>query len=250
MAGHSKWANIKHRKERQDKKRGKLFSKLSKMIAVAAREKGGNPDKNPDLAMAMEKAKDANMPKENIQRAIKRGTGELEGVDYKKEIMEAYGPSGSGFIIKTLTDNKNRTLSEIRGILKEHGGSLAQKNAVSWKFEQKGKLVIRTSDDFKKENLIDKVIEAGAQDFEELEDGIIVYTEPQGLHQVKKSLKSEGVAIEETSFSQEPKTLVEVKDVSKAKTLVKLSRKLEEHDDVEAIYSDFDIPEEIVEKVA
>lgn len=246
MSGHSKWANIKYRKERQDAKKGLAFSKVSKMITIAAREKGGDPDKNSDLALAIEKAKQVNMPKENIERAIKKGTGELEGVKIEQETLEGFGPEGIALLIKIMTDNKNRTLAEIRSILRQYQGKLAEKGAVSWKFLKKGQLVIRNQKGFSQDKLLELVIEIGASDFQELDDGLIVFTEPNQLHQIKEGLEKEGLKIESASFSLEPKDSVRVEDSSSAKKILKLVEKLEEHDDVESVSSDFDIPEEVI----
>ncbi len=246
MSGHSKWANIKYRKERQDAKKGQAFSKISKMITVAAREKGGDPEKNPDLALAIEKAKQVNMPKENIERAIKKGTGELEGVDIEQEILEAFGPEGIALLIKIVTDNTNRSLAEIRSILNQYQGKLAETGSVSWKFVRKGQLIIRKQKGIDSERLLELILRAGAKDYQELDDGLMVFTEPDQLHQIKESLEKENIKIEEASFSLEPNDTIKKEEKKKAEKILKLVEKLEDHSDVESISSDFDISEEVL----
>jgi len=248
MSGHSKWSNIKYRKERQDAKKGLAFSKVSKMITVVARAKGGDPDKNPDLALAIDKAKQVNMPKENIERAIKKGTGELEGTRIEQETLEAFGPGGIGLIIKIITDNKNRTLAEIRSILRQHQGKLAENGAVKWKFDRKGQLIIRDQKGFNRDKLLELIIEVGASDYQELDNGLVVFTEPDRLHQIKEKLEKGGLKIESASFSLEPRDSVKIEDPTRAKQILKLMEELERHDDVESISSDFDIQDDIIEK--
>jgi YebC/PmpR family DNA-binding regulatory protein len=249
MAGHSKWANIKHRKGRQDKKKGKLFSKLSKMITSAAREGGGDSDMNPNLAMAVDKAKDANMPKDNIERAIKKGTGELEGKDYKTDRLEAYGPGGVAIMINIVTDNRNRTLSDLKGIIRDYEGSLADKGSVAWKFEKRGKMLIEAKDEAERDRLLEPIIDFGATDYEEFEDGLIVYTKPSGLHAVKRKLEQNKIKPKEVEFSWEPKIEVKIGDKKVAKRILKLMTDLEEHDDVESVFADFDINDDILENI-
>jgi YebC/PmpR family DNA-binding regulatory protein len=247
MAGHSKWANIKHRKGRQDAKKGKQFSKLTKMISTAAREGGGDPDKNPSLAMVIEKAKEYNMPKDNIERAINRGTGDVEGVEYKSDRLEAYGSGGVALMINIVTDNRNRTLSEIKSVLKDHQATLAEKGSVSWKFVKRGKMLVEVGDEEEREKLLEPIIEFGAVDYEELDKGLIVYTKPSELHQVKNSLEKNKIKPKEAEFSWEPKTTIVIEDKKVAGQLIKLMETLEDHDDVESVFSDFDIKDELIE---
>jgi len=249
MAGHSKWANIKHRKGRQDKKRGKLFSKLSKMISTAAREGGGDIDMNSNLAMVVDKAKDANMPKSNIERAIKKGTGELEGEEYKSDRLEAYGPGGVAIIINIVTDNRNRTLSDLKGILRDYEGSLAEKGSVAWKFKKRGKMLVEASNEGERDRLLEPIIEFGAQDYEELDDGLLIYTQPSQLHDVKRKLEQNKIRAKEAEFTWEPKLEVKVEDKSVAKRTLNLMDELENHDDVESVYADFDIDDQILEQI-
>jgi YebC/PmpR family DNA-binding regulatory protein len=249
MAGHSKWANIKHRKERQDKKKGKLFSKLSKMITIAARQGGGEVDKNPDLSLAVDKAKEANMPKDNIERAIKKGTGELEGSEIVSERLEAYGPSGIAIMIDISTDNRNRALSEIRGILRDYDASMAEKGSVSWKFIKRGKIIVEVASHEDRERLLEPIIEAGATDYDEMDDGFLIYTQPSDLHQVKKNLEKNKLKVKDAEFSFEPKNEISVDDKSHAKKILKLMDELGGYDDVDEVYSDFDIAEEIIDQI-
>ncbi len=249
MAGHSKWANIKHRKGRQDKKRGKLFSKLSKMISTAAREGGGDIDMNPNLSMVVDKAKEANMPKSNIERAIKKGTGELEGEEYKSDRLEAYGSGGVAIIINIMTDNRNRTLSDLKGILRDHEGSLAEKGSVAWKFEKKGKMLIEVASEEDRDRLLEPIIEFGAEDYQELDDGLLVYTSPSQLHEVKRKLEQNKIKAKEAEFTWEPKIEVKIEDKSTAKRILNLMDELEDHDDVESVYADFDIEDKILNEI-
>jgi len=244
MSGHSKWANIKHRKERQDAKKGKAFSQVSKMITVSAQIKGGDPSQNSDLALAIEKAKAVNMPKANIERAIKKGIGELAGAQITQETLEAFGPAGIALVFNVLTDNRNRTLAEIRKLLKESGGKLAEKGSVAWKFAKKGQLVIRQSKDMDIDQILEETIEAGASDYDQIDDGLIVYTQPSQLHAIKTKLEEKGIKIEEAGIMLQPNDSLEISDPKKAKRIIKLMHALEDHDDIESVSSDFDILEE------
>ncbi|MFW6006461.1 MAG: YebC/PmpR family DNA-binding transcriptional regulator [Bacillota bacterium] len=250
MAGHSKWANIKHRKQKQDKKKAKLFSKLSKKIAIAAREGGGDPETNADLSMAIEKAQDNNMPKDNIEKAIKRGTGELEGVEYEEFVYEGYGPGGVALYLDITSDNRNRTASEIRHILSDSGGNLGEEGCVAWMFEQKGKIVIDFEDneDADNEELMLDAIEAGAEDVEIDDNIVIIYTAPEDLIEVRESLESTGYEIESGDFTMIPNNEVKL-DKNTAKKTLNLMDKLEDHDDVQEVYANFDIPDEIMEEI-
>jgi len=241
MSGHSKWSQIKYKKSITDAKRGKIFSKLSREISVAAREKGGDPQTNPKLRLAIEKAKEFNLPKENIERAIKRGTGELKGGILEEVIYEAYGPGGIALIIEGITDNKNRTLSEIKNILSTHNGKLAGGGSVSYLFEKKGCIIIDLKlqiEDLKnKEKLELEAIEAGAEDLKWRNDILEIYTKLEDLEKIKKSLQDKNIIIESSSIDWVPKVEIELKDQKTKEQLNKLFEALDENDDVQEIYS-------------
>ncbi|NPA54328.1 MAG: YebC/PmpR family DNA-binding transcriptional regulator [Aquificae bacterium] len=250
MAGHSKWHNIRHKKAKMDAKRGQLFTKLLREITVAARQGGGDPEFNPRLRIAIEKAKKANMPIENIERAIKRGTGELEGVNYEEVVYEGYGPEGVAVIVECLTDNRNRTTAEVRHIFTKHGGNLGASGCVSFLFEEKGVIYVSKSK-YDEETIFEKAIEAGAEDvIIDDEEFYEIRTEPKELYSVKENLEKEGIEIEKAEITRIPTTTVEVKDPEKAEKLLKLLDALEESDDVQKVYSNFEIPEEIMAKVS
>ncbi len=250
MAGHSKWHNIRHKKAKMDAKRGQLFTKLLREITVAARQGGGDPEFNPRLRIAIEKAKKANMPIENIERAIKRGTGELEGVNYEEVVYEGYGPEGVAVIVECLTDNRNRTTAEVRHIFTKHGGNLGASGCVSFLFEEKGVIYVPKSK-YDEETIFEKAIEAGAEDvIMDDEEFYEIRTEPKELYSVKENLEKEGVEIEKAEITRIPTTTVEVKDPEKAEKLLKLLDALEDSDDVQKVYSNFEIPEEIMAKVS
>jgi YebC/PmpR family DNA-binding regulatory protein len=249
MAGHSKWANIKHRKQKQDKKRGKLFSKLSRKIAVAAREGGGDPEMNADLSFAIDKAKDNDMPKDNIERAIKRGTGELEGVDYKQFTYEGYGPGGVALYLDIMSDNRNRTASEIRHILSEHGGNLGEAGCVAWMFERKGQIIIDlNSTDLDEEEVMMEAIEAGADDIETEDNVVTVYTKTKRFQDVKAGLKKKAFEFVESDLAMVPNTTIKL-EKSDAKKMINLMEDLEDHDDIQEVYSNFDIPANVMEQI-
>ena len=250
MAGHSKWHNIRHKKAKMDAKRGQIFTKLLREITVAAKQGGGDPEFNPRLRIAIEKAKKANMPIENIERAIKRGTGELEGVTYEEVTYEGYGPEGVAVIVECLTDNRNRTTSEVRHIFTKHGGNLGSSGCVSFLFEEKGVIYVPKSK-YDEETIFEKAIEAGAEDvITDDEEFYEIRTEPKELYSVKENLEKEGVEIEKAELTKIPTTTVEVKDKEKAEKLLKLLDALEDSDDVQKVYSNFEIPEEIMSKVS
>ena len=250
MAGHSKWANIKHKKKKEDKRRAKLFSKLSKKIAVAAREGGGDPEKNPDLRMVIDKARDNNMPNENIERAIKRGTGNLEGVNYEEFVYEGYGPGGVALYLELMSDNRNRTASELRHILSERGGNLGQSGCVAWMFERKGQYIMDLdSTDLNEDELMLEALEAGAEDVLVEGNTVTIYSDPTEYEQVKENLEKKGFDFNSTDIAMIPNNNVKL-DKSDAKKMLKLMDELEDHDDVQEIYANFDIPDEIMEEIA
>ncbi len=244
MAGHSKWANIRHKKAAQDAKRGKIFTKLAREITVAAREGGGDPEKNPRLRAAIEKARKFNMPKENIERAIKRGTGEIAGESYEEVTYEGYGPGGVAIIVKCLTDNRNRTAAEVRHAFSKHGGNLGTSGCVSWMFERKGVISI-PAENYDEDTVMMAAIEAGAEDVVREDNKFIVYTNPSDLESVKEGIISSGIEIEEAKLDLIPNTTTRVEGETALKVL-KLLETLEDLDDVQEVYSNFDMPEEVM----
>lgn len=247
MSGHSHWSQIRFKKEISDARRGQLFTKLANAITIAAREGGKDPQTNFKLRVAIEKAREQNMPRENIERAIKRGTGEIEGAKIEEVTYEGYGPSGLALIINILSDNKNRALNEIRNILSRFGGKLAESGSVSYLFEQKGLIRVEIKDKDREEIEL-MAIEAGAEDFEE-DEMLLIWTKPNQLFQVKKALEEKGIKITSASLSLEPKTPVKITDESKALKILKLMDALDECQDVANVYSNFDIPSELIKKI-
>ncbi len=245
MAGHSKWANIKHRKGRQDAKRGKLFGKLAKAIEVAARQGGGNPDFNPTLATAVDKAKSASMPNDNIERAIKRGTGEVEGAVYEEMFYEGYGPGGVALYVQVLTDNRNRAASDVRAAFTRHNGSLGEPGSVGYLFSQKG-LILATGEE---DELMLAALDAGAEDVRGGGDGTYeVITEASDMRSVRDALQVAGLAIESADVTQLPSNSVPVEE-REAKKVLRLIDSLDDLDDVQAVYANYDIDDEVMEKV-
>jgi YebC/PmpR family DNA-binding regulatory protein len=247
MAGHSKWASIKHKKAATDAKRGKLFTKLARAITVAARE-GGDPDGNPALGLAVQKARDASMPKENIQRAIDRGTGaggEAEAIEHA--VYEGYGPGGAAILVEALTDNRNRTGAEIRHAFDKHGGSLGEPGSVAWQFSKRGVILLDGSR-YGEDDLI-AAIDAGAEDVSEDGNVLKVVTSAGALSTVREALESSGVEIESAEQTMEPKSVVEV-GREEAPSLLRLMDALEEHDDVDSVHANFDVPAEVLEREA
>ncbi|MFW6271030.1 MAG: YebC/PmpR family DNA-binding transcriptional regulator [Bacillota bacterium] len=250
MAGHSKWDNIKHQKQKEDKRRAKLFSKLTKRITVAAREGGGDQEMNNDLRRAIQKAKDNNMPKDNIERAIKRGTGELEGVDYENFVYEGYGPGGVALYMDILSDNRNRTASELRHILSNNGGNLGESGCVAYMFEKKGRIMIDLSEnEIGEEELLLQAIEIGAEDVLVNSGVATVYTTMEELEDVREELENEGIEVDSADLAMVPNNEVEVNDKSTAKKTLNLMEKLEDHEDIQEVYTNFDIPDNIMEEI-
>ena len=249
MSGHSKWASIKHKKAATDAKRGQLFTKLARAIAIAAREGGGDPDSNFTLAAAIEKAKSYSMPKDNIERAIDRGTGEGGGDEQiERVVYEGYGPGGAALLVEALTDNRNRTGAEIRHAFDRHNGNLGEPGSVAWQFEKKG-VVLVDGERYSEDDLIG-AIDAGAEDVARDGDVLKVTTEPADLAAVRAALEGSGVEIESADLAMEPNAVVEIADESEARALVRLIESLDDHDDVEAVHANFDIPEALLEQVA
>jgi YebC/PmpR family DNA-binding regulatory protein len=239
MAGHSKWKQIKHYKAAADAKRGALFTKLIREITVAAKTGGGDPDGNPRLRTAIEAARNASMPKDNIERAIKKGTGELEGVDYQEVTYEGYGPGGVALLIHTLTDNVNRTVAEIRHALSRGGGNLGATNSVAWMFERKGQIFV-DSTRYDEDPTLEAALDGGAEDLKREGDQYIVTTDATDLHSVKSALERNGIAVQEAEIANIPKTSVHVEGKT-AESLLKLMEELEELDDVQKVEANFDI---------
>ncbi|RLC42366.1 MAG: YebC/PmpR family DNA-binding transcriptional regulator [Candidatus Coatesbacteria bacterium] len=248
MSGHSKWSTIKRKKAAQDAKKGKIFSKLIREITIASKLGGGDEESNPRLRMAVQSAKEANMPKENIERAIKRGTGELPGVEYEELTLEAYGPCGVAILIDALTDNRNRTVGEIRYILDKFGGRLAESGSTIWNFERKG-LVVVEGEGVDIDKLLDTVIEAGADDVLRENDLIEIYSNVEVLNDVIEAVDRGGYSRKLAEISMVPKTTVrlEGKDAEK---LLNLLNNLEDQDDVQKVWTNFDIPDEIITALA
>jgi len=248
MSGHSKWSSIKHKKGAVDKKRGKLFSKLSRAIIVAARDGGGDPDNNPTLATAIQKAREASMPKDNIQRAIDRGTGAgADGAAIERIVYEGYGPAGVAVLVEALTDNRNRASAEIRFAFSSHGGSLGEPGSVAWIFEKKGVIVV-DGERYGEDDVI-VAIDAGAEDVREEDGKLRVICEPSDISAVREALDGAGVEIESAGLATEPKSSVEVKGHD-AERLLKLLDALDEQDDVDEVFANFDIPDDVLEQLA
>lgn len=245
MSGHSKWANIKHRKGRQDAARGKLFGKLAKAIEIAAREGGGSIDFNPTLATAVEKAKAASMPNDNIDRAIKRGTGEVEGVEYEEFFYEGYGPAGVALYVQVLTDNRNRAASDVRAAFTRHNGNLGEPGSVGYLFSQKGLIVALGDED----SVMLTALDAGAEDVREADEGSFeVITNASDMRSVREALVSAGVEVESADVTQMPANLVPVEE-SEARKLLRLIDALDDLDDVQAVFSNYDIDDAVMERV-
>lgn len=247
MAGHSKWAQIKHKKAKEDAKRGKIFSKLTRAIMVAAKQGGGNPDTNPALANAIEKAKEYNLPQENIERAIKRATGELGGIAYEKVIYEGYGPGGVAIMVEVMTDNRNRTAAEMRHIFSRHGGNLGEFGCVAWMFEKRGVIYV-SKDEVDEDTLLQLVLDAGAEDLQSSDGSFQILVDPERFNEVKEAIENSNVKIESSGITMHPKNVVKVVEKDVARKVLRLMDELEDHDDVQEVYSNFDIPDEIIEE--
>lgn len=248
MSGHSKWHSIKHKKAATDAKRGKLFSRLIKEITVAAKLGGGDVDTNPRLRTAVQKAKDANMPADNIDRALKKGTGELPGVTYEEQIYEGYGPSGVAIMVEVLTDNKNRSTSEIRMIFSRNNGNMAGVGSVAWIFNKKGFIAV-SKNLADEETLFMSVTEAGAEDFTSEPDQFEIITDPQDMEAVKEAMGKIGVDPEIAEITFVPQNSMKITDKAEAGKILRLVDLLEDHDDVQNVYSNFDIPDEILSEL-
>ena len=244
MSGHSKWKTNKGKKGIADAKKGATYTKIIKELTVIARDGGGNPDTNPRLRAVMQKAKEANMPSDNVKMAIKRGTGELPGVVYETCVYEAYGPGGVAMMIEVLTDNKNRTSAEIRNIMAKKGGSFAGAGSVSWMFTMKGYFLIEKSQ-AKEDELMNIVLDAGAEDMKTDEKNYEVFTSPQNFEKVKLSIEAKGIKPQDAETTMIPSSTIKLAG-NEAKQLLSLIDALEEHDDVQQVYANFDIPDELI----
>lgn len=246
MSGHSKWSTIKRKKGAADAKRGKIFTRLIKEITVAARMGGGDPDGNPRLRSAIAIAKSENMPKDNIARAIKKGTGELEGEVYEEITYEGYGPGGVAVLVDCMTDNKNRTVAEVRYFFSKSGGNLGESGCVSWMFDRKGSILVDKAT-IDEEKLMDLALEAGAEDVVDEESEFLVLTEPDDFEAVREALQQEGVKALEASIGMIPQNVVEIKEEKVAKQVMRLLDNLEDFEDVQNVYANFDIDESLLE---
>lgn len=246
MSGHSKWKQIKYKKAKADAERGKVFTRLIKEITVAARSGGGDEASNPRLRTAILAAKAANMPAANIDRAIKKGTGELPGVSYEEVTYEGYGPGGTALLVECLTDNKNRTVAEIRHAFSKHAGNLGESGSVSWMFERKGEITMPLNG-MSEDEVMEIALEAGAEDLAIEEDIAFITCLPEDLETVKSALEEKNMAIEQAEIAMVAQNTVKV-DVKNTEKLIKLVEVLEDHDDVQNVYSNFDLDEEVFEE--
>ena len=246
MAGHSKWANIKHRKGAQDAKRGKIFTKVIKELTVASRIGGGDPDTNPRLRTAIDKAKQANMPKDNVDRAIKKGSGDLDGVSYEEGLFEGYGPGGVALIVEFLTDNRTRTVADVRHCFSKYGGNLGVSGSVAFLFDRKGLISFSANNDF--DQIFEIALEAGAEDVKDEDDVYEVITEPEDFIQVREAMAAADLEWEtaETTMIPQNQVMLEGKP---AETMLKLMDALEDNDDVQNVYANFDISEDELAKI-
>ncbi len=244
MSGHSKWSTIKHKKGAADAKRGKIFTKVIKEITVAARIGGGDIDGNPRLRLAVQKAKEVNMPQENVTRAIKKGTGELEGVQYEETSYEGYGPGGVAIFMEVMTDNKNRTVGELRATLGKNGGNMGENGCVAWIFEQKGLITVKISEKGE-EQLLELAIDAGADDMQTVDDYYEITTSVESFEPVRKAIEDAGIEIQSSELTRIPQNTVNVEE-KYCKSLLRLMDTLEDHDDIQKVYSNFEITDEIM----
>ncbi|AGF80015.1 DNA-binding regulatory protein, YebC/PmpR family [Desulfocapsa sulfexigens DSM 10523] len=249
MSGHSKWANIKHKKGAADAKRGKIFTRLIKEITVAARMGGGDPDGNPRLRSAIVTARAENMPKDNITRAIKKGTGELEGEVYDEILYEGYGPGGVAVLVECMTDNRNRTVADIRHYFAKSGGNLGESGCVAYMFDKKGMMLVDKTT-ISEEALMELAIEAGADDVVEEDDYFQIVTAPEDFDAVRDELEEGGVSFAEASLTMVPQTTIEVTEEKPARALLKLLDNIEGHDDVQNVHANFDIDDDLMEQLS
>ncbi len=248
MAGHNKWSQIKRKKAAIDQKRGKIFAKIIKEISIAAREGGGDPEANPRLRLAIQMAKDANMPQDNITRAIKRGTGEVPGMQYEEVVYEGYGPGGVAILMESVTDNRNRTVAEIRHLLSKHNGRLGEAGSVSWMFTRKGVIRVPTGK-IEEDELLQVAIEAGADDMQPTDDYYEITTGIENFEKVKQALTENNIPVDSAELQMEPNSIVPIEGKD-AEQVLKLIEALDDHDDVQNVYTNFEIDDEVFDKLA
>jgi YebC/PmpR family DNA-binding regulatory protein len=249
MSGHSHWAGIKYKKAAADAKRGKIWSKIARMIIVAAKSGGGDPAANLSLRYAIDKAKAANMPKDTIEKAIKKGTGEVEGVTFEEVLYEGYGPRGVAIMVEALTDNRNRTTPEVKRLFERHGGSLGTSGCVNWMFRKKGLITVNTAS-VGEEQLLEIALSAGADDMQTVGDIFEITCEPGAYEALKKALQEKEIATEVAEISMVPQNTIEINDAQTAKKIISLMENFEDHEDVQNAYANFDIPEEIIARIS
>jgi len=248
VSGHSKWANIKHKKAKMDAQKGKIFTKLGRELIVAARAGGPDPAANFRLKIAIENAKAANMPNDNIQRAIQKGAGGGEGANYEELRYEGYGPGGVAIMLTILTDNRNRTAGELRHIFSKNGGNLGESGCVSWMFEEKGQLTVpRANLSLSEDDLMLLALDAGAEDLESEDESFQIYTAPVDMENVRQALLDQGIPIEEAAINLVPQNTVKIGDVEQAKKIIRLIETLEEHDDIQKVYTNFDLADSLAD---
>jgi len=249
MSGHSHWAGIRYKKAAVDAKRGKMWSKLARMIIVAAKSGGGDPSANLPLRYAIDKAKSANMPKDTIEKAIKKGTGEVEGVNFVEVLYEGYGPGGAAIMVEVLTDNRNRTAPEIKRIFEKHGGSLGTSGCVNWMFSKKGFITVNTGE-ADEEQLLEIALDAGADDMQNVGEVFEITCDTSAYEKLKERLQEKEIPMRVAEISMVPQNTVPVGDAATAKKIISLMEAFEDHDDVQNTYANFDIPDEIVARIS
>ncbi len=249
MSGHSHWAGIKYKKAAADAKRGKIWSKIARMIIVAAKSGGGDPSANLSLRYAIDKAKAASMPKDTIEKAIKKGTGEVEGVTFEEVLYEGYGPGGVAIMVEALTDNRNRTTPEIKRVFERHGCSLGASGCVNWMFSKKGLITVNTAS-AGEEQLLEIALNAGADDMRTVGDVFEITCEPGAYEALKKTLEEKEIATEVAEISMVPQNTIAINDEQTAKKIISLMEDFEDHDDVQNVYANFDIPDEIMARMS
>ena len=247
MSGHSKWATIKHKKAANDKARAKVFAKILRQVEVAAREGGGDPEANPTLRTMYQKARDNSIPMDTIDRAVKRGTGDLDGVTYSEVTYEGYAPGSVAVMVEVLTDNRNRTGAEVRNIFTKNGGSTSEPGAVAWQFDRKGQILVARATD--EEELMLAALDAGAEDIVDDGDSWRVMTPPSDLHAVRTALDGAGITVESADLTMVPQATIALETAESAKRVLRLIDALDDHDDVQAVHANFDIPDSILETV-
>ncbi len=249
MSGHSHWAGIKHKKAAIDAKRGKAWSKIARMIIVAAKNGGGDPATNLTLRYAIDKGKAANMPKDTIEKAVKKGTGDLEGVNFEEVLYEGYGPGGVAMMVEALTDNRNRTAPEIKRLFEKHGGSLGTSGCVNWMFSKKGLITVNAINT-DEEQLLEIALNAGADDMQNTGEVFEITCDPDAYEELKKTLQEKEIATEVAEISMVPQNTIEINDEHKARRIISLMEAFDDHDDVQNAYANFDIPDEIIARIS